>query len=469
MRLIECYAHPLVGREDAARAVWRRARGLLPAPEDSLFLTGLNDLFIDRDYAGAATRLKLASRTEVSHPDAAYYLALAFFHSGHPAKAESIIEDLLSQDHTEGHVLELSVRGLVASGDMKEAQARARDLTRLYAEEPFPYVLLSLVELASGRFESAEQFCNNALVLDPRYIPAIVCRADLYVRSGELEAARVSFEKLLLFDDPILRAIGHEGLAYTSFHAGEFGRGVDAMDEAVRNAMLSGAVRRGLAYAASLVNYLCELGEAGAANDVVERWMTGFGEIPETLGRLRIDVLSGRHDHVRRALGEVEAQREWLVWSRVLAVDAVELTALNEIGESRFRNALASLEDSTAGSNRRARDIDSRRAFLRGYALFESGEAESARDAFASVRSNFYTVEFPYRGDPVLYVQSLFYLAECALAAGDESGAIADYRAFLESWGEAVWELRAVERARKKLQSLEGNSSLDESSGNDAG
>jgi tetratricopeptide (TPR) repeat protein len=331
-------------------------------------------------------------------------------------------------------------------------------------------VLLALVELTRGHPEQAVQFCNNALVLDPRYIPAIVARANLYVRAGDIDAGRVSFEKLLLFDDPVLRAIGHEGVAFASILAGEFPRGVDAMDEAVRNAMLPGAVRRGLSYASRLVDYLCELGEARAAEEVVDRWVKGFGRIPEMLGRLRIEVLAGNYDHVRKTLIRVETDKDWLVWSQVLAIDTAELTALAEIGDGQFAKAAASLAAGAEGRMAMGAAVASRRAFLRGYALFESGDAEAARAAFAGSRGSFYTIEFPYHGDPVLYVQSLFYMAECALAAGNESEAIAGYQAFLEVWGETPWELRAVGRAQEKLRSLEGSSSVEEEPGEeDAG
>ena len=64
-------------------------------------------------------------------------------------------------------------------------------------------------------------------------------------------------------------------------------------------------------------------------------------------------------------------------------------------------------------------------------------------------------VEFPYRGDPVLAVQSLFFIAESAIAAGDETRARENYSAFLGYWGDALWDLAAVKRAQAKLTSLE--------------
>jgi hypothetical protein len=91
---------------------------------------------------------------------------------------------------------------------------------------------------------------------------------------------------------------------------------------------------------------------------------------------------------------------------------------------------------------------------MEGYAAFESGDAEAALSAFESTRGRLFGVEFPYRGDPVLNVQSLFFMAESAIAAGDESSARAYYAEFLDYWGEESWGLPAVARAREKLSGL---------------
>lgn len=60
-------------------------------------------------------------------------------------------------------------------------------------------------------------------------------------------------------------------------------------------------------------------------------------------------------------------------------------------------------------------------------------------------------VEFPYHADPVLYVESLFYLAETRIATGKETDALADYQTFLDFWGDADWNIQAADRAREKL------------------
>ena len=61
---------------------------------------------------------------------------------------------------------------------------------------------------------------------------------------------------------------------------------------------------------------------------------------------------------------------------------------------------------------------------------------------------------FPYHSDPVLFVQSIFFLGEAALARGEGEQAQIHYRDFLSYWGESDWDLQAVQRARAKLETL---------------
>ena len=63
-------------------------------------------------------------------------------------------------------------------------------------------------------------------------------------------------------------------------------------------------------------------------------------------------------------------------------------------------------------------------------------------------------LEFPYHSDPILFVQSKFFLAEAAIARGDVSEAEQNYREFLDMWQSAAWELQAIDRAEKKLATL---------------
>jgi tetratricopeptide (TPR) repeat protein len=453
-QLVQCYAHDLVNREDDARAAMARARLALPA--DSAYLDAVHDLFIDREFDTALGLMTTVVRADsLRYRDGRYYVALAGFHAGRHARALERIDALLDEDDSQGRLLSLLVRTLFASGNIDGAAARARDLARIYPGEPYPYVLLAQVEQASGRMGDAVEFCNTALMLDPACVTAIVTRGNLYAEQGSHDAARVTFEKLLLFDDPVLRAIGYEGVSWVEFLDGDFDAGVNAMDEAIRNAMVAGAVRLGLSYASRLIDYLCELGQAQAAAGVVDRWVSGFGNIPEALGRVRIDVLRGELDRVRAALAAVESQKDWSVWARVMTLDTVELAALAHIGAGDHRRALDLLNGANGSSLvPTGPGVAARRSFLRGYAAFESGDAESARGAFDGVRAFFFGPEFPYRGDPVLYAQASFYAAECALAAGDTEAARAGYEAFLGEWGDAAWELRAVGRAKEKLEGM---------------
>lgn len=453
VRLVECYTDPQIAGEDAARVAWRHAAATVPASEDSFFLAGIRNLYIENDYTAAVGDLTAALRFEVSHPRARYYLALSYYFSGRLDDLDGQLEVLLGEDDTDGRALALSVRRLAASGDYDAAGDRARQLARTYSEEPYPYVLLAQTELLSGDVPQAVDFCNNALNLDARYVPAVLSRATIYAMSGDFAAARVGFEKLLMFDDHVLRSLAHEGIAFVDFLTGAFEDGVDEMDESIRYAMLAGSVRRGLAMSTRLVAYLCELGQPDRAEGVIDRWVAGFGEIPENLAGARLLILSGDVSRARNVLTHVQASKEWLVWSRSLGLDTIELNALAQIAAHEPEKALTTLDDgpSRAGV---AAGVSARRSFYRGYASFEAGDAEAAGTAFGVVPQQFFSTEIPYRGDPVLYVQSYFFVAESALARGDEDTARTNYEKFLGRWADASWELPAVARAQSKLEAL---------------
>jgi tetratricopeptide (TPR) repeat protein len=320
----------------------------------------------------------------------------------------------------------------------------------MYSEEPYPYVLLAAIELLDGNLRTATEFCNNALILDSRYIPAVMERAVLYAAAGRFEAARVSFEKLLLFEDPVLRAHGHEGIGFVDMLSGRFDHGVSAMDEAIRLAIQAGAIRHGLSLAVELVAHLCELGQADAAASVVDRWVTGFGDVPLSLARFRIDILEGDIDAARNTLLHMQSSRGWAIWMGMMSMDFTELNALTHVGAEEYGAALEIL----ARGGRIDATGPGTRAFLEGYARFQNGDAESATAAFDRARRALHGVEFPYRGDPVLFVRSLFYLAETEIARGNEAAARDYYERYLEYWGDADWDLQATTRAREKLASL---------------
>jgi tetratricopeptide (TPR) repeat protein len=448
--LVESFSHPLVGREDDALTALAMARAALISDADTVFIAGLEQLFVVRDYAAAAAVLERAVDSGGGVENAAYYHALALLLSGQIEEAKQRVQHLMRQDKEDGRLAELDIRCSVAAGELDVAGDKARELARQYTEEPYPYVVLALVEQMTGRPESAIEFCSNALVLDSKYIPAILARANLYAAAGEFEAARVSFEKLLMFDDPLLRSLGYEGIGFVDLLSGRFNSGVNELDEAIRSAMLAGAVRSGLSIATQLVGYLCELGRPEAAAAVVDRWVTGFGEIPVALASLRIDVLEGDLGAAGYVLQQIQSSKSWSEWAGMMSIDGAEMAALMHIGAEEYDAALGILSNSpnsVAGQQ-------GSRMFLRGYASFDNGMAEAASEAFTAVGQLLFGVEFPYHGDAVLYVRSVFYLGETSIARGNESAATEYYGRFLAYWGDADWDLQAVDRARQKMEAL---------------
>ena len=135
----------------------------------------------------------------------------------------------------------------------------------------------------------------------------------------------------------------------------------------------------------------------------------------------------------------------------VLEMDYTNIEALTLISEKDFAGAIDIMN--AAGSSY---DSGGRRAYLKGYASFESGAAEQAAAYFEMARARMHDLEFPYLSDPVLHVQAVFFQAEVAFARGEAEAASGYYAEFLEMWGGAVWDLQAVDRARQNLDTLSG-------------
>ncbi len=454
LKLVECYSHPAVALESEARRCLDEAlRVCRRTGADTLWATALGSYYLaddpDRTLVSLRRLNQKASQKVSNSEDAVLLLGAAYLERGDADEAERLVGTLLNRDPSLGRAKELLIRSKAAHGKYEDAERLAKDLAAIYPEEPYPYVLLSQVLLLQGEVDESLEFANNALRLDPRYIPAIVSRAHIDAAQGKFEAARVNFEKLLLFEKPMLSAVAMDGIAYVEFLMGSFEQAARDMDEAIRFAMSAGSARQGLLYAFRFMDCLCQLGRPDLAETVLERWVTHSGEIPSSLGQLRILIARGDMQDVQHGLEEIKNEPEWRSWMRWLEIDYTDISALSLMRQADFAGALALMDS--------AGPVDAsggRRAYLRGYASFENGAAEQAASFLAQARAQMHLVEFPYHSDPVLYVQSVFFSAEAALARGESEEAKRYYADFLDLWGNAEWDLQAVARARAKLDTL---------------
>jgi hypothetical protein len=135
----------------------------------------------------------------------------------------------------------------------------------------------------------------------------------------------------------------------------------------------------------------------------------------------------------------------------VLGIDYTNVEAMTLIREGNFTGALEVMSAADATF-----DAGGRRPYLQGYASFENGAAEQAAAYFETARVRMHDLTFPYFGDPVLYVQSVFFQAEVAFARGEADAADGFYKEFLGFWESAVWEIQAVDRARQNVDTLSG-------------
>lgn len=443
VKLAECHADPMIFNESLIARNLERA--LRAGASDTLLVAAMRKLYIEADYAAAAERLKRVTRERGADSGARYLLASAYFRGGRMIEAQTAIEAILELDESHGRARALLVQCLVERGQIDEAELLAKDLASLYPGEPYPYILLARVQLRLGKVKDAIEFCNNALNMDHRYGPAIIARGNLYAESEEYEAARVSFEKLLLFDSPVVAAAAWESIACIDFLTGNFDDAVEGMEEAIRLAQGAGSDLRAAATLYRLVNYLCELGQGDAARTVLAKWHSSTGVIPAQFGRLRLQIFFGDLSDAASSFAEIDAAGQRRRMMVLLGIDYDELKALTFIKGRKYDEAIGLL------TGREGSDTS---YYLLGFASFQNGLAERASAYFTNAVRNRGTMEFPYHGDPVLSVQSLFYLAETSLAIGRADDARHYYRLFLARWGDASWELQAVARAREKLETL---------------
>lgn len=442
-KLAECHADPLFFNDARIAAALNRGRQV--AAGDTLLIAAMQRLFLDADYTGSIDLLKRAVRSNGEDLGARYLLALSYYRNGSPRESQTAIEGILERDESHGRARALLVKILLETGKASEAEQLAKDLATLYPGEPYPYTLLARVQLRMGKPEDATGFGNNALNLDQRFAPAIVTRGYLYVESGEYEAARVTFEKLLLFGDPVVAAAAWESIAYVDFLAGRFDEAVEGMDEAIRLASGAGASRRAAATLYRLVNYLCELGQGDAAHATLSKWEQATGNATAEFGRLRLHIFFGDLSRASAVLAEIKASGDGNRLMNLLGIEYEELLALTFIKEKKYDQAIGVLTNA---------EISDTSYYFLGFASFQNGFAERAAGYFEGVRKHRLKMDFPYHGDPVLAVQSLFYLAETSLAIGRADDARRYYTSFLERWGDAAWDLQAVTRAKEKLATL---------------
>ncbi len=457
LKLAECYSDPLLFNEDLIRLYLEKAHqasslGQNPGgeAEGTLLASAMEDFYLEGDPESALAKIDRIDKSGANLAETHMLAAKVCFNSARLSRARKEIDVVLAVDESHGRARALLVRILAAQGDLDEAERLAKDLAALYPGEPFPYVLLARVELLKGNIKDAFEFCNSALNLDPRYLQAILEKGHLYAAGGQYEAARVSFEKLLLFDDPILASSAWDAAAYIDFLEGEFDHASASMNEAIRLAASNGSSGRAFYYIFKLIDYLCELGQGDEAEAVLRKWLYSNRGIPFELGRLRLNIFDGELMDASKVLEASDASKasDWNKWMRIMRVDYNEMKALTFIKKLDYKAAAGALSGSTCAYPYCSRD------YFLGYVMFEMGKAEEAATYFEKAAERPTAMGFPYYKDPIRYVQSMFYLGEANLARGDAEEAKHYYRRFLEHWGNSAWNLKAVSMAKDKLETL---------------
>ena len=183
--------------------------------------------------------------------------------------------------------------GPIAAADRALIEAvleEHRQVQALNAERPEAHTNLAAIHAAIGDPDAAEAALQDALAIEPNWIPALVNLADLYRASNRDVAAGPYLARAAATDPPSSAAAYAYGLWF--IRQGQSARALEQLQRAYE--LDPDHLRNAYVYALALNN----TGEGHAAVDVLERSLQRFGDHRATLEALAT---------ISRDVGETEA------------------------------------------------------------------------------------------------------------------------------------------------------------------
>jgi hypothetical protein len=225
--------------------------------------------------------------------------------------------------------------------------------------------------------------------------------------------------------------------------------------------------QRGLALSTRLVGISAS---SGGRTPPRAWWALGDGvrQVPVRLARTRIQLLRGDVDAGNDVLAHLTSEKEWVLWSRMLSVDATGLTALRDReGPARdaWRAFCATKKSAAVDSARPSGACSSPGMPHSGGRCRDGDEVICQRAPLG--------LEFPYHGDPYSTCSRCSTARSPSSAPAGINATKENYASFVGYWGDAAWDTDAVVRARQKLETAGGASAppglVKQSAGNDWG
>ncbi len=127
-------------------------------------------------------------------------LALSEFEAGDTDEAIQSLKDLAQRNPANVEIVGALISALVRAAKWDDALAFANRLEKLAPASPVPGFYRGVLLASRGALKDAEASLDQALMADPKFLPALYYRADVALALGEPEAARKDLQQVIAAD-----------------------------------------------------------------------------------------------------------------------------------------------------------------------------------------------------------------------------------------------------------------------------
>jgi len=201
---------PLVGLADVAQKrgnpeqageLLRQALTVAPTDEDAGYALAVHHTNT-KDYAAAEAQLKLIVELNPRHTAAQLDLANLYANAlDRPNDAIATYRAILSADDKHAGAHYGLAMALARADQFKEAEAGFRAAARLAPGTALPLHSLARLQLSRGQTQAATASLDQALKVQPDFVPALLDKGDVLMRAGQLDAALALFERATAADE----------------------------------------------------------------------------------------------------------------------------------------------------------------------------------------------------------------------------------------------------------------------------
>lgn len=290
----------------------------LKGSSDALVHTLLAQAYLQlRRYDEAIASLEIATKSQDKNDFLKRQLALSELEAGDTNKAIQGLQDLAQRNPENPNLAAPLIAALVKSGKSDEALRVIDRLEKASKKSPAPAFLRGQVLSSRGDLAGATEAYGQALVNDPKYLPALYYRANLQIGRGNIDDASKDLRQILALDPNNMQA--YSRLAEIALSKDQEPQAIALLEQAIKVAPKNPAPRL------ALVNLQMSRAKYQEAQATVIALLQAIPNNPEALAlKGQIEFLQGaRADAVNTyrtlASGNAQSSGAYILLARMLS------------------------------------------------------------------------------------------------------------------------------------------------------